>query len=210
MTRQIGGVHYDLSYAGQKTMAKPLEPVSEVIQQKAMTALSTYAFAPDAFQHADPFFNYLLPQRRGLELYTASDSLNQDPQLHDIILGIQDNCLNHILNPKVVQRIIDSHLYGNTYTIDKVLVDLTNAIFQADATTAINTFRQRLQTTYVDRLTGIAGKNSDHDPVCQSMALAELKRIDQLESAAPKTDMLTDAHRAYIRFKIGKFLLEKW
>lgn len=210
MTRQIGGVHYDLNFVGQKTTVKPLEPVSEVMQQKAMTSLSAYAFAPDAFKQADPLFNYLLPQRRGLELYTASDSLNQDPQLHDIILGIQDNCLNHILNPKVVQRITDSHLYGNTYTIDKVLVDLTNAIFQADATTAVNTIRQRLQTAYVDRLTGIAGKNSVHDPVCQSMALAELKRIDQLESVAPRTDMLTDAHRAYLRFKIGKFLAEKW
>ena len=52
-------------------------------------------------------------------------------------------------------RITDSRLYGNQYPLAEVMSDLTSAIFDADASGNVNTFRQNLQMEYVNRLVAI-------------------------------------------------------
>jgi hypothetical protein len=195
MTRQIGGVHYDRSFNGQNTTKKPLEPVSEEKQKAAMASLAKYAFAPDAFKAATPLLNYLLEQRRGFSHF----SNNEDPHMHDRILGMQEECLNHLLHPVVLQRITDSQLYGNTYTLDEMFTELTNAIFMADAKSSVNSIRQNIQLEYVKRLTSMLGEKSKYDNVSQSMAIFELKRIDTMEAGAASPDTLTKAHREHVR-----------
>lgn len=195
MTRQIGGVHYDRSYVGQSTLNKPLAPVEEAKQKAAMAALAKYAFAPDAFSSSSELYNYLLGQRRGFNHFSES----ADPKIHDRILRIQLECLNHLLHPNVTERILDSKLYGNTYTLDKVMTDLTNAIFQADLKGGVNTIRQNLQVHYVRRLTEFTDPKSRHSRPAISMAVSELKRIDAQQATAASPDALTKAHRDYIR-----------
>jgi hypothetical protein len=194
MTRWVGGVHYDRSYFGQSTDVKPLTPVEEAKQKQAMDALTKYAFAPNAFDAWNSTSNYLLAQRRGFDHFSEND----DPNIHDRILGMQAECLNHLLHPNVLMRIVDSKMYGNTYTLDKVMTDLTNAIFQADAKTAVNTIRQNLQVEYVERLIKMIGEKSTHNNVVKGMVYAELKRISQLEATGVSPDALTKAHRAHI------------
>lgn len=203
MTRQIGGVHYDRSYFGQDTKVRPLEPVSEAKQKAAMSALSKYAFAPTAWDNASNAYNYLLEQRRGFNHF----SNNQDPHIHQRILNMQKECLNQLLHQNVLQRITDSQLYGNTYTLDKAMADLTNAIFSADAKTSVNTIRQNLQIEYVERLADMLGEKSTYDNVSKSMALSELKRIDTMMAAGTSPDALTKAHREHVR-SIVKSVLE--
>jgi hypothetical protein len=65
MTRQIGGVQYSRANHGQQSDRNPLVPVAEDKQKKAMTALTKYAFAPDAFKHFSDLYQHLLAQRRG-------------------------------------------------------------------------------------------------------------------------------------------------
>ena len=202
MTRQIGGVHYDRSYFGQATTKLPLTPVEEAKQKAAMTALSKYAFAPDVMSSANGLYNYLLAQRRGFSHFVDND----DPNIHQRILSMQLECLNHLLHPSVMLRIVDSKMYGNTYTLDEVMMDLTNAIFQADAKTAVNTVRQNLQVAYVNRLIKMLDPQNNQNIVVRSMTLSELKRIDQMMATGANPDALTKAHRDHIRLVIEQAL----
>lgn len=202
MTRQIGGVHYNRAFAGQNTDSRPFEPVSRERQKSAMKALETYAFAPDVLAEATPLFNYLLAQRRGFNHF----SQNQDPHIHIRILMFQRECLSHLLNRNVLQRITDSQLYGNTYSVDQVMTDITNAIFSADLKTRVNTIRQNLQVEYVMQLSNILDAKNSYDHVSRGMVLAELKRIDGMMTAGVSPDALTRAHREHVKNLIAKAL----
>lgn len=203
MTRQIAGVHFDRSYFGQNAAVRPLEPVSEEKQKAAMTALSKYAFAPNAWDKASNAYNYLLEQRRGFNHF----SVNEDPRIHQRVLGMQRECLNHLLHQNVLQRVTDSQLYGNTYSLDEYMADLTNSIFSTDAKTAVTTIRQNIQIEYVKRLAGMLDEKSTYDNVSKSMALSELKRLDTMMASGASPDALTKAHREHVR-SVVKGVLE--
>lgn len=195
MTRQIGGVHYNRAYSGQSTNRDPLVPVSKEKQKAAMKALEKYAFHPDVMKEGIALYNFLLEQRRGFSHFGR----NQDPHIHSRILMMQRECFNHLLHPNVMQRITDSQMYGNTYSLDEVMMDLTNAIFQADAKTKVNTVRQNLQIEYVNRLAAFQDEKRGYDHVSKGMALAELKRIDTMMATGASPDALTKAHRDHVR-----------
>ncbi len=195
MTRQIGGVHYDRSYFGQATDKLPLNPVSEDKQRAAMAALKKYAFAPDAFKGNETIYNYLLAQRRGFNHFMESD----DPKIHMRVGMMQSECLNHLMHPAVARRIVDSQLYGNTYSLDEFYIELTNSIFEADLKTQVNSFRQLLQIMYVKRLIENLDVKNGQPTAARSMTLSELKRIDQSMATAASPDALTKAHREHVR-----------
>ena len=194
MTRQIGGVHYDRAYPEQKSENKPYTPVSEKDQQAAMDALAKYAFAPDAFSVPEGLYNYLQQQRRGFNHFSS----NEDPRIHSRILMMQRSCLSHLLHRNVMTRIVDSEVYGNTYTLDEMMTDLTDAIFKADLRKDVNPMRQNLQVEYVKSLTRILGEKSKHDHVSKSMTLYELNRIRKNMKSASSPSTLTKAHRQHV------------
>lgn len=202
MTRQIGGVHFDRSMVGQGATVRPFEPVSEEKQRAAMAALAKYAFAPNAFDRATDLYNYLQEQRRGFRHFPY----NIDPHIHERVLTMQVGCLQHLMYHGVLQRITDSQLYGNTYSIDEMMNDLTNALFQADLKTKVNTFRQNIQIYYIERLVEMTDPKSKYDHVSQSVAWSEMKRIDAMMATAVSADPLTKAHREHVRLLIKKAL----
>jgi hypothetical protein len=59
------------------------------------------------------------------------------------------NTGNHILNPSTLQRITNSRLYGNQYSVADVMNDLVKGIFDADISGNVNVYRQMLQTSFV-------------------------------------------------------------
>ena len=93
-----------------------------------MKALKKYAFAPNAFEAAESVYGYLQSQRRGFGFFAQPE----DPKIHSCIASAQRNALNHLLHPRVLQRITDATEYGNTYRLDEYMDDLTDAIFNAD------------------------------------------------------------------------------
>lgn len=204
MTRQIGGVHYDRSFAGQVTDKKPLMPVSEQRQKAAVAALYKYAFAPDAFKQHTASLNYLLAQRRGFNHFGNGE----DPKLHSRILGMQMECLAHLLHRNVLARVTDTQLYGGTYSLDEYMTELTDAIFKDDLKGSVNTMRQNLQTEYVKRLIASQDPKNNYDNIARAMAAFELKRIQQNITAAVSPDTLTKAHRENLKTLI-KFALEQ-
>lgn len=204
ISRYIGGVYVERAMAGQEGEKQPYTPVSYKDQKRAMNALKTHVFAPNAFNTPHELYNYLAMQRRGFNFFSGPE----DPKIHSQILGYQKNVLNHIIHPNTLQRISDSELYGNTYKLSIFMTDLNNAIFKADIYGNVNTFRQNLQLEYTNMLIGIlTGKqNSKYSHSAKSMALYNLKAIRTM--AAPSGDIASKAHKQHLRILIDNAIKE--
>lgn len=194
MTRWVGGVHFDRSVGGQTEGVQPFTPVAKAEQQKAMKALERYAFAPNAFDVPDDLYNYLQMQRRGFDHFGGGE----DPKIHQRIVGAQRMALMHLLHPTTLQRITDSELYGNEYTLDAMMTELSDAIFKADLRGKVNTQRQNLQIMYTEMLIKTLDEKSRYHTSAKSMALFELKRIRSMMKSASSPDTMTRAHRDHV------------
>lgn len=206
VSRYIGGVYVERGFNGQPGAKDPFTPVSLADQKRAMNALRTYLFAPNAFDAAAPVWKYLQQQRRGFGFFSQTE----DPKIHDRSLAMQRNVLAHVLHPAVMKRLTDSELYGNQYSVVAMTTDLTDAVFAADWSSSVNGFRQNLQLDYVDRLIDIAGLGEKaapgYDRPSQSAALAQIQRIRQMLRSNPGVDAETKAHRAHLALKLDKAL----
>ncbi|WP_298342533.1 zinc-dependent metalloprotease [uncultured Algibacter sp.] len=202
ISRYIGGVYVDRAMVGQEGASQPYTPVSLEDQKRAMNALKTYVFAPNAFDAPNDLYNYLARQRRGFD-YTQ-----EDPKIHGQVLRYQKNILNHLLHPNTLQRISDSELYGNKYKLSTFMTDLNSIIFKSDIYGSINSFRQNLQLEYtnmlIDMLTGKRSNEYTHN--AKSMLLYNLKAIRSM--AAPSGNIASRAHKQHLRALIDNAVKE--
>ncbi|MDO6759552.1 zinc-dependent metalloprotease [Tamlana sp. 2_MG-2023] len=203
ISRYIGGVYVDRAMAGQEGGTQPYTPVSLDDQKRAMKALNDYVFAPDAFNAPDDLYNYLAMQRRGFNFRTP-----EDPKIHEQILTYQKNVLTHLLHPNTLQRISDSELYGNEYHLSTEMNDLNDAIFKADISGNVNSFRQNLQLDYTNMLVDmLTGKDrSKFTNNAKSMALYNLKNIRNW--ATPSGNIASKAHKQHLRTLIDNAIKE--
>lgn len=203
VSRYIGGVYVDRAFVGQEGGTQPFTPVSRADQQRAMQALSNHVFAPSAFDAAEPLYNYLQIQRRGFGFFAQTE----DPKIHQRALMVQSMVLAHVLHPTTLQRVSDSRLYGNEYSMGNLFGELTDAVFKADMAGSVNSFRQNLQRVYVERLIAIADLNpkspSKYTHAAQAQALSQLNKLKgQMATGAGDAD--TKVHRAHLRFLIDQ------
>ncbi|NNN44895.1 MULTISPECIES: zinc-dependent metalloprotease [unclassified Vibrio] len=201
VSRYIGGIYVERAVVGQQSAVKPFTPVPLAEQQRAMRTLARYVFAPDVLQEMMPLLNYMQPQRRGFERY----NMNEDPKPHQRLFVMQQIILDHLLHPSVTMRLSDSQLYGNQYTVNQMLSELTQAIF-VDAR-QVNTISQMLQVSYVQRLIVIANldpeSGSEHDFVTRSEALAQLNAIRKMRISRHVSDEVKN-HYQFINQMIDK------
>jgi hypothetical protein len=204
MSRYIGGVYVDRGFVGQPGATQPYTPVPLDMQKKAMSYLTDYVFAPDAFQVSSRIFNFLQRQRRGFNFFSTSE----DPKIHSMMLSMHQNVLDHLLHPNTVERITNTELYGNEYSLSAFMNDLTNGIFDADVTGDVNTFRQNLQVEYVNRLAYIISEDgqSDYDYVAQSQSLYQLKEIKDRLDGKQSGNQSTQAHTQHLLSVIDQAL----
>jgi hypothetical protein len=207
ISRYIAGVYVDRALVGQSNGSTPFTPVSYQDQKRAMAALRTLAFAPKAFDAPERLLGFLQMQRRGFNFFNEPE----DPKLHARALAIQKGVLDHLLHPRVLARITDSRLYGNTYALPEFMDDLTSAIFDEDAAGDVNTFRQNLQLEFVNRLAGMLsdGSKDRFDYPSRSMALTKLKAIQKTLAARTGGNAETQAHTAHVLFVIEHALKPK-
>jgi hypothetical protein len=206
VSRYIGGIYIDRSTPDQRSGNKPYTPVSLATQKKAMELLSKYVFAPNAFDADSQVFPYLQPQRRGFNQSNSGD----DYRITSVVLNQQGAAVAHILHPATLQRITNSRLYGNQYSVADVMSDLVKACFDADLRTNVNVYRQYLQTAFVKQASIIIDpKTSGYDDVARAAALNTLKKIKTLLAGAVSTNEETKAHRGNLLFLINAALEAK-
>ena len=206
ISKWIGGVSFDRSHYGQNPDGKrPFEPIEESRQRAAMQALAKYAFAPDAFAVPDDLYAYLQPQRRGFNHFGGGE----DPRILSRTSISVVIPLMHITHPSTLMRITDSEHYGNTYTLEEMMTELTDAIFKADLKGSVNAHRQNLQTLYVNRLGAMLNPKMGYHNEARAMVVYELRRIKTMMASASKTDLGTRAHREYIALLVDQALEPK-
>ncbi|TNE65245.1 MAG: DUF5117 domain-containing protein [Alphaproteobacteria bacterium] len=199
-SRYIGGVYVDRAVAGQAGATVPYRPVEKAKQKQAMKLLRDYIFAPDAFQTDPELLKHLAIQRRGFFHFAGTE----DPKVHARAGAIQADILAQLLHPRTLLRLTDSALYGNEYSVNEMMGDLTAAIFEDDSRGAVNTFRQELQVYYVKLLIGMLdGENYDY--VARSSAFAYLRELGK-DMSRWRGDAATRAHRDHVAFLIAKAL----
>ena len=206
VSRFIGGVMVDRSFAGQDTKSKPFTPISAAYQKKAMALLSKYVLAPDAFAADAPLYPYLQIQRRGFNFFGTGEDIKPE----NIILNLQMGILAHILSGATMNRLNNSSLYGNTYSSADMLSDMTNAVFAADLKTNVNLYRLNLQTEFVKGIAAVLDAPvSNYDNASKAGLLNTLKKVKTLLAGAVSTNEQTKAHRANLLFIIDKALSVK-
>lgn len=200
VTRQIGGVHIDLSHTDQDSEKKPFESVDKQTQKKAMDILAKYAFSNKILLQED-LFPYLMKQRRGFNVST-------DPTIHQRILRYQNYLLNHLLNSRVLLRISNSSLYGNEYKLPYYMIDLRNSIFASDIDKNVSTIRQNIQVSYVNRLLSIVNPKSSYDNLAKTSAYYNLNWLKyNLDSKIG--NLQTRQHKDYILYLIDSLEAKK-
>lgn len=206
VSRYIGGVYVDRSFPDQKSASKPFTPTPVATQKRAIAVLNKYVFAPDAFSADAQVFPYLQYQRRGFNQPNAGE----DFKITSVFLNIQVNgALAHILSTPTMQRITNSRLYGNQYSLADVMTDLTKGIFDADIQTNVNVYRQYLQNAFVKGLVQISSDNSPVDDVSKAAARFTLKKIKTRLGSAVSANEETKAHRNNLVFLIDNALTIK-
>ena len=200
VSRLIGGVYSNRVVNGQEGIT-PFEAVAYDDQKNAMNLISTKLLSNNAFTFDPEILKYLQSEKRAA--YSPSRG-NEDPQLHDLVLGMQGRVLAHILHPRVMQRLIDSAQYGNTYMPQEVLDDLFNAIFVQRE--EVNTFKMNLQSKYTDGLIDALADDS-YDEISKSAIYSSLNEIEKF-SSRPYGDDSYKNHLKFINWKVNKALTD--
>lgn len=203
VSRYIGGIYIDRSFPEQNSTNKPYTPTPFATQKKAMDVLNKYVFAPNAFEADTQLFPYLQMQRRGFN----QPGNGEDFKVSNTFLGLQVNgALAHILNPITLQRVNNTRLYGNEYSVVDIMSDLVKGIFDADIKANVNVYRRYIQISFVKGAVGLIAPNSTLDEVSKSAALYTLKKLRTKLAAAVSPNEDTKAHRAHLLFLIDKAL----
>jgi hypothetical protein len=208
VSRYVGGVYVERPFIGQvkENAPSPLQPVDANRQRAAMQTLATYAFAPDSWIAPQNLITHLQQQRRGFDFR----STGEDPKLHERALKIQSGLLDHLMHGNTQNRILDSALYGNEYSLNEMMRDLTDAVVNAKELGApVNTIRQNLQHEYLTRLMNIT-KNFYFQAPARASALHEMRRIEGMfQMAQVNAPEANKPHIEYILFRIKQALEAK-
>ena len=204
ISRHIGGIYVERSFFGQRGSSDPFKTVPYKQQKKAIKSLEENLFHPEAFSFSKDVLEKLLPQRRGFNHISSTE----DYKIHDRVLEIQKDVFNHLLHPRVLKRISDSGIYGNKYSLNEFISDLTLAIYIDDMRGNVNSFRQNLQTEYTHRLIKILtpSNTNTYGHHTQSAAYRALKNIKNYTRKQTGVTASTSAHREYINFLIDSAL----
>tara|TARA_B100000959_G_scaffold93235_1_gene99039 strand:+ start:776 stop:3265 length:2490 start_codon:yes stop_codon:yes gene_type:complete len=200
VSRYIGGVYVERSNPQDFNRKEPYTPTPSEEQRRAMSILSKHAFSSEAFPINASLLSKVQLERRMFDLRGE----HEDPQMHKIILGIQNKVLDHILGAWTLARITDTQLYGNDYSVYEVIDDLTEAIFLEDISSEVSSVRRNLQTSYVRRLISILAEDY-YDEFATAAAYNSLRDIEKLMKKSSSHEP-TKAHRKLILWIIDSGL----
>jgi len=200
VSRYIGGVYIDRSFPEQKSTTKPYTPTPVAVQKKAMATLAKYAFAPNVYDQDAQVFPYLQMQRRGF-----NQGRGEDYKVTANLNSLSTSAFDHILHPATLQRITNTSLYGNQYSVAEVMNDLVKNVFDADLSGNVNVYRQYLQTSFVKSGVQLLDMPT-LDQVSKSALYYTLKKLKIKLASATMGNEETKAHRAAMIFIIEKAL----
>jgi hypothetical protein len=114
---------------------------------------------------------------------------------------------DQLLNSSVLNRMVNSSLYGNTYSLSAYFKDLHDAMFKVDKNKPVNSFRQNLQVAFVKKFIGLAKVKNLHAMI-QAQVYSQLNKISREMKNSKSSGISTNRHRDYVAFLIQKYFEE--
>ena len=111
------------------------------------------------------------------------------------------------MHRSVLNRMVNSSLYGNEYSLSSYFTDLNNALFKADRNRSVNSFRQNLQVAYVNRLI-VAAKDRSLNSLIHAQVHRQLTRLMKEMKNSKPSGASTNAHREYLAYLIESYFDE--
>jgi hypothetical protein len=102
---------------------------------------------------------------------------------------------------------VNSSLYGNTYSLSAYFKDLHDAMFKVDKNKPVNSFRQNLQVAFVKKFIGLAKVKNLHAMI-QAQVYSQLNKISREMKNSKSSGISTNKHRDYVAFLIQKYFEE--
>ena len=199
VSRQVGGVYVTKLVNGQDSV-NAYEPVPYEKQKAAMNLIIN-KFLANGVWTFDPAILKNLQREKRATGYSSTG--NEDPQLHEMVTGMQARVLAALLHPAVMTRLVDSAQYGNTYMPEEVLSDLFNGLFVRNEDP--DTFKRNIQSAYVDGLISAFKEDSEYDEISKAAVFTSLTKIQDFTKGNFR-DSETKSHYQYLNWKVTNFL----
>jgi len=199
VSRQIGGVYVTKLVNGQDAFA--YEPVPYEKQKAAMNLIIDKFLINGVWVFDPLILKNLQREKRAAGGYSRDG--NEDPRLHEIVLGMQSRVLAAILHPSVMTRLVDSAQYGNSYMPEEVLSDLHNGLFIKNEDP--DSFKRNIQSFYVDALIGAFTDDSDYDEISKAAIFESLLKIKDFTKGNFR-NAETRSHFQYLNWKVSNFI----
>ena len=196
---QVGGVYVTKLVNGQDE-ENAYEPVPYEKQKAAMTLITSQFFANGVWTFDPKILKNLQREKRATGFSSGG---NEDPQLHDMVLGMQGRVLASLLHPNVMTRLVDSAQYGNTYMPAEVLQDIFDGVFVKGEMP--DTYKRNLQSAYVDGLINVFAEDSNYDEIAKASVFSSLTDIQKFTKVTSR-DQGVKAHYQYLNWKVTNFL----
>ena len=204
----VGGVRMSRTRAGDAGGRPPLDPVPAAKQREAMTFLSEEIFSDAAFRPPAALFPKLAPERMyglgGFESF-FSGTQRLDYPWHDLVLSVQATALDRVLNPIVLDRVLDNEVLfrasgQEAFTMAELFAALDQTIWtELKGASAISSTRRNLQREHLRHLLRLALRTSGGQAApedASTLARASLVQLGmQARTAAQAvSDATTRAH----------------
>ena len=130
-----------------------------------------------------------------------------DPDLNGLYLGVQKGILDQLLHKNVLKRMSNTEHYGNTYTVNEMMSELTDACFSYDSGSNVNITRRNLQVELMNRyIKMLHNKGSLYDHISISAAHNNLLKIKKFSIKTGGMNEATKQHRKFLTYRIDKAL----
>jgi len=216
----VGGVRLSRSRAGDAGGRPPLDPVPAAKQREALAFLSDEIFADAAYRPPAALMAKLAPERMyglgGLDAF-FSGTQRLDYPWHDLVLSVQATALERVLNPIVLDRVLDNEVLcrasgQEVFSMAELFSALDQTLWtELKTPTAISSTRRNLQREHLRHLLRLTlrvhgGESAPED--ASTLARASLVQLgaQAKAAAATVTDPTTKAHLQETEAKISAAL----
>jgi len=211
--RFIGGLYSHRDHIDDPKNRTPFEQVNYQDQQRALSFLTSYFFAPEAFDFDPDLLNKLVLDKN--ETFTGGiwTADRQDYPIHQKILEIQKIVFSHIFDPLVIKRIHDNELKflkgEERFTLSNLFMELNSSIWsELDEPSSIISFRRQLQNLYVSELGKIILESNNYPEDALALARYSLldiqKRLQGIEKN--QLNLISSAHITQLKYEISSIL----
>ncbi len=222
VARYIGGEYVHRDHKGDPHARPPFVPVEPKKQREALAFMEKNILGPDAFQFPPALYDYLAPHH----WYQWGKDLPKRPEVPVLatMLAIQNRVLDQVMAPVTLSRLLDTEVKvpadKDAFTAAELLGSLTKTVFQetgdlkegkfTNRKPAIPALRRNLQQHYFRRLADLAMDQSNAPADCQTLAAAELDRLEvrirEVLGGKAQLDDYTRAHLTDLASRIRKVL----